>query len=125
MRLHTSGKASLIKVLERSIGRGRTRRCTLENILQIVVVVEVEPADGQELLGAFELATDDAVFPTGVGPQGQSTVGQSCRLVRKRFGVWISASNRTARMGPIMGICCSNLMFRCFRPSASSSRRTS
>jgi len=52
MRLHTSGKASLIKVLERSIGRGRTRRCTLENILQIVVVVE--PADGQELLASSD-----------------------------------------------------------------------
>src|SRR5258707_3197850 len=81
MRLHTSGKASLIKVLERSIGRGCTRRCTLENILQIVV--EVEPADGQELLGAFELATDDAVFPTGVGPQGQSTVGPELPLGAK------------------------------------------
>jgi len=63
MRLHTSGKASLIKFLERSSGRGRTRRCPLENILQIVVVVKVEPADGQELLGAFELATYDAVSP--------------------------------------------------------------
>ena len=54
MRLHTSGKASLIKVLERSIGRSRTRRCTLENILQIVVVVKVEPADGQELLASSD-----------------------------------------------------------------------
>ncbi len=83
MRLHTSGKASLIKVLEGSIGRGRTRRCTLEDILQIVVMVKVEPTDGQELLGACELATDDAVFPTGVGPQGQSTVGPELPLGAK------------------------------------------
>src|ERR1700740_3463 len=83
MRLHTSGKASLIKFLERSSGRGRTRRCPLENILQIVVVVKVEPADGQELLGAFELATNDAVCPTRVGPQGQSTVGPELPLGAK------------------------------------------
>ena len=71
MRLHAAGDAGFVKVLERSRGRGCPRRCTLEDIFQIMVVVTVEPADGQDLLGAFELATDDAIFPAGVSPQCQ------------------------------------------------------
>jgi hypothetical protein len=57
MRLHASGDAGLVKVLEGSHGRGGSRRCTLEDIFQIVIMVDVEPADGQDLLGAFQLAT--------------------------------------------------------------------
>ena len=34
-----------VEVLERSRGRGGSRRCTLEDIFQIVIVVAVEPAD--------------------------------------------------------------------------------
>jgi len=74
VRFHASGNARLVKVLERSRGGGGSRRCTLEDIFQVVVVVDVEPADGQDLLRTFELATDEAVFPTGVGPQRQSTI---------------------------------------------------
>jgi hypothetical protein len=43
-------------------------------------VVDVEPADGQDLLGAFQLATDEAIFPTGVRPQCQTTVGPELLL---------------------------------------------
>src|SRR6267143_2436873 len=46
MRLHASGDAGLVKVLERSRGRGGSRRCTLEDVFQIVIMVDVEPADG-------------------------------------------------------------------------------
>jgi hypothetical protein len=67
MRLHASGDAGLVTVLQRSSGSSRSRRRTLEDIFQIVIMVDVEPADGQDLLGAFELASDEAVFPTGVG----------------------------------------------------------
>ena len=74
MRLHASGDAGLVKVLERSHGRGGSRRGALEDIFQIVIMVDVEPADGQDLLGAFELATDEAIFSAGVSPQRQSTV---------------------------------------------------
>ena len=66
MRLHASGDAGLVKVLERSHGRGGSRRCTLEDIFQIVIMVDVEPADGQDLLGTFELTSDEAVFTAGV-----------------------------------------------------------
>src|SRR5580693_4139261 len=75
VRLHASGNAGLVKVLQRSSGSSRSGGCTLENIFQIVIMVDVEPADGQDFLGAFELATDEAIFSAGVGPQRQSTVG--------------------------------------------------
>src|ERR1700686_248507 len=80
MGLHSSGNTSFVEVLERARGRGRSRRCTLEDIFQIVIMVEVEPADGQDLLRAFKLATDDAVFPAAVSPQCQTTVGPQLSL---------------------------------------------
>ena len=70
----------LVKVLERSLGRGSSRRGTLEDIFQIVIMVEVEPANGQDLLGAFPLATDKAIFSTGVRRQCQTTVGPELSL---------------------------------------------
>src|ERR1700693_5215039 len=86
MWLHASGDAGLVKVLERSHGRGGSRRCTLEDIFQIVIMVDVKPADGQDLLGAFQLASDKAIFPTGVSPQRQSTVGPQLPLGAEAIG---------------------------------------
>ena len=86
MRLHASGDAGLVKVLERSHGRGGSRRCTLEDIFQIVIMVAVEPADGQNFLGAFQLASDEAIFPAGVRPQRQSTVGPELSLGPEAIG---------------------------------------
>jgi hypothetical protein len=53
MWLRASGDAGLVKVLERSRGRGGSSRCTLEDIFQIVIVVDVEPTVGQDLLERF------------------------------------------------------------------------
>ena len=53
MRLHASGDAVLVKALERSSGGRRSCRRTLEDIFQIVIMVDVEPANGQDLLGTF------------------------------------------------------------------------
>ena len=50
MRLETSGDAGLVEVLEGSYSRGRSRRRTLEDIFQVVIMVDVEPANGQDLL---------------------------------------------------------------------------
>ncbi len=86
MRLHASGDAGLVKVLERSRGRGGSRRCTLEDVFQIVIMVDVEPADGQDFLRAFQLTTDEAIFPTGVRPQRQSTVGPELSLGPEAIG---------------------------------------
>ena len=80
VRFHSSGNTSFVEVLERTRGRGGSRRCTLEDIFQIVIMVDVEPADGQDLLGAFQLATDEAIFPTGVRPERQATVGPELSL---------------------------------------------
>ena len=45
-----------------------------------MIMVDVEPADGQNLLGAFQLATDEAIFSAGVSPQRQSTVSPQLPL---------------------------------------------
>jgi hypothetical protein len=37
-------------------------RGSLEDIFQIVIVILVQSADGQEFLGAFQLALHDSVF---------------------------------------------------------------
>ena len=86
MRLDASGDAGLVKVLQRSSGSSRSGGCTLEDIFQIVVMVDVEPADGQDLLGTFELATDETIFPTGVSPQRQSTVSPQLPLGAEAIG---------------------------------------
>jgi hypothetical protein len=40
VRLHASGDAGLVKVLQRSSGSGRSGGGTLENIFQIVIMVD-------------------------------------------------------------------------------------
>src|SRR5580692_2953871 len=80
MRLHSTGDTGLIKILEWSRGSGRSRGCTLEDIFQVVIMIDVESADSQHLFGAFQLASDEAIFATGVGPQCQSTVGPELSL---------------------------------------------
>src|SRR5215469_1137158 len=80
MRLHSSSDASLIEILQRpSCGSGSRGR-TLEDIFQIVIMVAVQPTDGLGLFGAFQLATDEAVFPAGVGSECQATVGPQLPL---------------------------------------------
>jgi len=80
VRFPSSGNGSLVEVLERSSGSSRSRGCTLEDIFQIVVMVDIESADGQDLLGAFELTTDETIFSAGVRPQRQSTVSPQLPL---------------------------------------------
>src|SRR5215469_15479889 len=75
MQLHSSSDASFVEILQGSSGGSRSCGRTLEDIFQIVIVVEVQPADGLGLFRSFQLATDEAVFPAGVGPECQATVG--------------------------------------------------
>ena len=49
VRLHPSGHASFIEMLKRP-GCSGSRGCALEDIFQIVVVVAVESANGQDFL---------------------------------------------------------------------------
>ena len=53
MRLHASGDAGLVKVLERSHGRGGSRRGTLEDIFQIVIMIDVQPRTARTFLERF------------------------------------------------------------------------
>ena len=46
--LHASSKASLVEILERSGCGRRSRGGALENIFQIVIVIFVQSADGQD-----------------------------------------------------------------------------
>ena len=78
--LHAPGNASLVEILERSGGGSRSRGGTLEDILQIVIMVFVQSADGQDFFRAFQLATHEAVFPTGVSLQRQAAVGPQLPL---------------------------------------------
>src|ERR1700680_510145 len=80
---HPSGHASLVEILKRSGGGRRSGGGTLEDILQIVIMVLVQSTDGQDFLGAFQLATHEAVFPTGVSLQRRAAVGPELSLGAK------------------------------------------
>ena len=46
MWLHPFGDASFVEILQGSSGGSRSRGSAFEDVLQIVIVVEVQPADG-------------------------------------------------------------------------------
>ena len=52
-----------MEILERPGHGSGPRRGTLEDIFQIVIVVGVEPTNGQEFPRAFQSAFHDLVFP--------------------------------------------------------------
>src|ERR1700675_4820265 len=78
--LHASGNASLVEILERSAAGSRSCSSAFEDVFQIVIVVLVQSANGQDLLGALQLATHEAVFSTGVSLQRQAAVGPQLPL---------------------------------------------
>jgi hypothetical protein len=57
-----------------------------------VIMVLVQSPNADLFLRAPHLAIDITVFPAGASLEAQSAVAHSCRLLRKRSGVWISAS---------------------------------
>src|ERR1700730_10349412 len=81
--LRPSGHQSGVELLERSRDGSGPGRRTLKDIFQIVIVVGVQPANGQELLGASQLALHDSVFPAAGGFQCQTTVGPQLSLGAK------------------------------------------
>src|SRR5215469_17721060 len=85
MRFHASGHTSLIENLK-GANSSRPRGCTFEDVFQIVIMVEVETTNSQDLLRAFQLALDEAVFPAGVGPQCQATVAPELPLGAETVG---------------------------------------
>src|ERR1700722_13984107 len=81
--LHPPGDQTGVELLEWSGNGSGPRRGTLEDFLQIVIVVGVEPANGHEFLGAFQPALYDSVFSTRGGFQCQTTVGPQLSLGAK------------------------------------------
>src|SRR4029077_1280853 len=59
---------------------------TLKDIFQVVIVIRVEPANGQESFGTLELTLDKTVFPAAVGLQSQTAVGPELPLGAKAMG---------------------------------------
>src|ERR1700688_2857497 len=78
--LHPSSNYSDVELLEWSRYGSSSGRGTLEDIFQIMIVIGVEPSDRQQLLGAFELSLQNAVFPAGRSLQNQAAVGPKLSL---------------------------------------------
>src|SRR5215472_6069381 len=73
-RLHSAGQASFVELLEWSGDNRCPRGGALEDVFQIMVMVEVEAANGQDLFGSLELSSDETILPAGVGFQRQATI---------------------------------------------------
>ena len=61
--LHPFGDGDLINFLERPRDRDGANGRTLENVFNIVVMVFVQPTNGEGLLRALELPALNAIFP--------------------------------------------------------------
>src|ERR1700691_6410916 len=83
---HPLGHQSGMELVERSGDGSGPSRGTLEDIFQIVIVIGVEPANGQEFLGAFQLSLHESVFPARGGLQSQTTVGPQLPLGAETMG---------------------------------------
>jgi len=108
----TLGRRRLGKSLGKVPWLSGSRRCTLEDFFQIVIMVDVDPRTAR-ISRAFQLTPDEAIFPTGVRPQRQSTVSPELSLGPEAIGS--AAERSTKRRGwAVEGICRSNLMAGCF-----------
>ena len=86
MRLHPAGHTSLIEIFKRPAVTGRPGSRALENIFQIMVLVAVQPADGQGLFGALELSAFKTVFAARVSSQRQADIRPQLPLGAKTMG---------------------------------------
>jgi len=125
LRSHPLGQQSCVKFLERTRFDPSDGRGTLKQVLQIVIAVSIESANRYLLPGSLQPSLDFTVIGTACISMPKPLYFQSGRLLRKRCGVWISAINSAARIGPIQGIWRSTFVAGCCLLSLSSSRRTS
>src|ERR1700680_2883705 len=75
---HPSGHASLVEILKRSGGGSRSRGGTLEDILQIVIMVLVQSTNGQDFLGALTWGLSRSCSHVAQVPSSKVT----CKLPR-------------------------------------------
>jgi hypothetical protein len=78
--LHAFGQQSQVELAERSGTHARHSSRSLEQTFQIMVVVFIQAANGDQLLRALQLPFAVAVLPAGVNFQGQSAVGPQLPL---------------------------------------------
>jgi len=80
------GDQSLVKLLERTrLGSGQGRG-TLEQILEIVIVIAIQPANRDRLLRASQLSFDIPVLGTAVRLDSKTTVAPELSLGAKPVG---------------------------------------
>ena len=65
---------------ERAGSRTGPRGCALEQSLQLMIVILIQPAERRRSLGALQLTASRAVFPADPGSQRQTTRGRSEKL---------------------------------------------
>jgi hypothetical protein len=76
----------------------------LKQILQIVIAVSVQSANGVLFLGSFELPVDTTVIGAAVGLDAKSAVGPQLPLGAEPMRVCRMPSSTADRIGPIEGI---------------------
>ena len=124
LRPHSLGHQTIVKLLERSgLGSGH-RGGTLEQILQIVIVIAIQPTNRRRLLRALQLSLDVKVLGAAVCLNPKPAVGPELSLGTKPVRC-LDQSDQQSRIGPMNGIARSNFQASCFWASVNSSRRTS
>ena len=81
--LHAFGQQSQVELAERSGTHTRHGGRSFEQTFQIMVVVFVQAANGDQFLRASQLALRVAIVPAGVNLQGQSAIGPQLPLGAK------------------------------------------
>jgi hypothetical protein len=82
-RLQPFGNERSVEILERPCDPSGSYGRTLKYIFQIVIMVLVESADGEEFLGTLDLAFHKAVLPTDAGLQRQAAISSELPLGAK------------------------------------------
>src|SRR5262249_42942602 len=113
-----------VEVVQRSSTTSGARCRTFEDLLHLLVVIFIQTTNLLWLFGTIQLSVHITRLCAIVRLHPQATIGHSCRLLRKRCGVCIRASNTAARIGPMHGIWRNTFTALCFRLSARNSPRT-
>ncbi len=83
---HPFGEQVLVKIAERSSAGARPHGRTLEDILEIVVMVRIPPTKLRWFLGTLQLSLDGAVLRAVVGLQRKPAVGPPWALGAEAVG---------------------------------------
>lgn len=81
--LHATRHHGRVEILQRSGGDRRTRSRALENILQIVIVISIQPTDRNRSLRSLDLSRNVTIVAAAVGLQTKPAVGPQLLLGAK------------------------------------------